>query len=157
MSDIHDFNRTLIAEFRATGGKMDSPSAQKLFAPFRPDRAETDGQSDELRLLLLTTIGAKSGLPRTNPVDYTTDGDSIVIIASYAGAARHPDWYYNLLANPIVTVEKGSERFQARAVIVSGQERERLYAQMAKQIPLFAEDQRKTSRQIPVVLVQRVE
>jgi deazaflavin-dependent oxidoreductase (nitroreductase family) len=153
---MNDFNRALIAEFRATGGKMDSQSARKLMAQFRHNRTEADGQSDESPLLLLTTIGAKSGQPRTNPLAYITDGDRIAIIASDRGAPRHPDWYYNLLANPVVTVEKGSERFQAQAVAIAGQERERLYAKMAEQFPAFAEYQRKTGRQIPVVLLQRV-
>ncbi len=135
MSSFNDFNQTVIAEFRANNGKVGGPFANTS-------------------LLLLNTIGAKSGQPRTLPLAYTMDGDRFIIIASKAGAPTNPDWYYNLLANPIVTIEIGHERFQARAVVAEGQERERLYAQMAERLPQFAEYQRNTSRQIPVVILQ---
>jgi len=139
MSDIdfNAFNQPVITEFRANGGKV-------------------GGEAAGMPLLLLTTIGAKSGQPRIAPLAYTTDGDHIVIIASKAGMPTSPDWYHNLLANPTVTVEVGSERFQARAVVASGQERDRLFAQMAEQMPQFNEYQRKTSRLIPVVSLERV-
>lgn len=137
MSSFNDFNQTVITEFRANGGKVSGPFAN-------------------MSLLLLTTIGAKSGQPRIAPLAYTTDGDHFIIIASKAGAPTNPDWYYNLLANPTVTVEIGQERFQARAAIAEGQERERLYAQMGAQLPQFLEYQHKTSRQIPVVVLERV-
>ncbi|MBF6591301.1 MAG: nitroreductase family deazaflavin-dependent oxidoreductase [Ktedonobacterales bacterium] len=136
-SDFNQFNQTLIAEFRATGGKV-------------------SGQFARSPLLLLTTIGAKSGQPRTMPLAYTTDGDRLVIIASKGGAPTNPDWYHNLVANPLVTVELGSERFQARAVVPAGQERERLFNQMAERMPFFAAYQRKVTRQIPVVVLERV-
>jgi deazaflavin-dependent oxidoreductase (nitroreductase family) len=136
-SSFNDFNQTVIAEFRANGGKVGGMFAN---AP----------------LLLLTTIGAKSGQPRTAPLAYTTDGDHFVIIASKAGAPTNPDWYHNILANPVVTVEIGGERFQARAVVAKGQERERLYAQMVARLPQFGEYQQKTSRQIPAVVLERV-
>jgi deazaflavin-dependent oxidoreductase (nitroreductase family) len=80
----------------------------------------------------------------------------LVVIASKGGAPTHPDWYHNLLAQPLVTVELGSERFQARAQPVNGAERERLYAAQAALMPAFAEYQRKTTRQIPVVVLERV-
>jgi deazaflavin-dependent oxidoreductase (nitroreductase family) len=136
MSNYNDFNQTLIAEFRANGGKV-------------------GGQFANAPLLLLTTTGAKSGQLRTTPLAYTTDGNRVVIIASKGGAPTNPDWYYNLLANPTVTVEIGNERFKAQAVATSGQERERLFAKMAEQMPGFAEYQQKTSRQIPVVVLER--
>ena len=137
MSSFNDFNQTVIAEFHANGGKV-------------------GGMFANTPLLLLTTIGAKSGQPRTTPLAYTTDGDRFIVIASKAGAPTNPDWYYNLLANPIVTVEIGQERFQARAAIAEGQERERLYAQMGAQLPQFLEYQQKTSRQIPIVVLERI-
>jgi deazaflavin-dependent oxidoreductase (nitroreductase family) len=137
MSNFNDFNQAIIAEFRANGGKI-------------------SGQFAGRPLLLLTTIGARSGQPRIAPLAYTTDGDHLVIIASKGGAPTNPDWYHNLLANPTVTVEVGSESFQAQAAVPSGQERERLFTQMAEQMPGFAEYQRNTSRQIPVVVLQRV-
>ena len=108
------------------------------------------------RLLLLTTTGAKSGLPRTTPMAYSTDGDRLVVVAPNGGAPTNPDWYHNLLANPKVTVELGSERFQARAIVADGQERERLYAHHAELMPGVAEHQKKTSRKIPVVILERL-
>lgn len=84
------------------------------------------------------------------------NGDHLVIMASNGGAATNPDWYHNVLANPIVTVELGIERFQAHATIAKGQERERLYAHHAALMPGFAGYQQKTTRQIPVVVLERV-
>jgi deazaflavin-dependent oxidoreductase (nitroreductase family) len=136
---MSDFNQTLIAEFRANGGKVGGAFAD------RP-------------LLLLTTIGAKSGQPRVSPLAYVTDSDRIVIIASKGGAPANPDWYHNLLANPTVTVELGTERFQAHAgVVTDPQEHDRLYAKMVERLPVFAEYQQKTSRKIPVITLERVD
>lgn len=137
MSNPNDFNQQIIADYRASGGQSTGP--------FPPGA-----------LLLLNTVGAKSGQPRTNPLAYTTDGDRLVIIASKNGAPTNPDWYYNILANPLVTVERDSEKFQARAVVQSGAERDRLFAQMVAKMPNFAEYQNKTTRQIPVVVLERV-
>lgn len=140
MSDIEDrkaFNRTVIEEFRANDGKVGGAFAD---AP----------------LLLLTTIGAKSGQQRTSPVVYTTDGDRLVIIASYAGRPNNPAWFNNLVANPEVTVEVPGETFAARAVVASGEYRDRLYAAQAKMMPAFDEYQSKTTRQIPVVTLERI-
>src|SRR6476659_9437604 len=105
MSSFNDFTQTVITEFRAKDGKVGGPFANPP-------------------LLLLTTIGAKSGQPRIAPLAYITDGDHFIVIASKAGAPTNPDWYYNLLANPTVTIEIGQERFQVRASIAEGQERE---------------------------------
>jgi deazaflavin-dependent oxidoreductase (nitroreductase family) len=107
-------------------------------------------------MLLLTTTGAKSGQPRTNPLVYTTDGDHMIIMASKGGAPTNPDWYHNVVANPVVTVEVGDEQFQARAAVAEGPERERLFSQMAAQMPGFADYQQKTTRQIPVVVLERM-
>lgn len=138
MSDWNDFNTKLIEEYRATGGKVTGRFAG------RP-------------LLLLTTTGARSGLPRVAPLVYTTDGDRIVVIASKGGAPTHPDWYHNLVANPEVTVELGTETFRARARVTEGEERDRLYAQQAAEMPFFAEYQRNTTRQIPLIVLERIE
>jgi deazaflavin-dependent oxidoreductase (nitroreductase family) len=134
MSTYSNFNQTVIERFRQNGGNV----------------------SGWGRLLLLTTTGAKSGLPRTTPLAYSTDGDRLVIVASKGGAPTNPDWYHNLLANPTATVELGTERFQVRAHVVAGHERERLYAHHAELMPGFAEYPRKTTRQIPVVLLERL-
>ncbi|MFN8594047.1 MAG: nitroreductase family deazaflavin-dependent oxidoreductase [Thermomicrobiales bacterium] len=137
MDDYQEFNRQLIEEFRANGGKVGGMFAG---AP----------------LLLLTTTGAKSGQPRVAPLAYTTDNGRIVIIASKAGAPTHPDWFHNIRANPDVTVELGTDTFAAKASIPEDPERQRLYDQMAAQMPNFAEYQRNTTRQIPVVVLERL-
>jgi deazaflavin-dependent oxidoreductase (nitroreductase family) len=138
MDSINDFNKTLIEDFRANGGKV-------------------SGQFANTNLLLLNTIGAKSGQTRTNPVAYTTDGDRFIVMASKGGAPTHPDWYYNLSAHPTVKVEVGQDQFEARATIAEGAERERLFNQMVAVMPGFGEYQRNIERQIPVIILERVE
>lgn len=128
----------LIEDFRAHAGQVSS-------GPF----AGRD-------VLLLTTIGAKSGQPRLVPLVYTRDGDLYVIVASKGGAPTHPAWYLNLVANPIVTVELGPDKFQARAIVAEGAERDRLYAELVDTYPAFGDYQRRTSRRIPVVLLERL-
>lgn len=131
-----DWNTTIIEEFRANKGKVGGPFEGK-------------------DLLLLTTTGAKSGLPRTNPAAYIRDGDRLVIIASKAGAPENPDWYHNLLAHPKVSLEIGTETVEATATaITEGPERDRLYAAMVAVMPGFADYETKTSRVIPVVSLQ---
>lgn len=137
MSNPNDWNQAIIAEFRANGGKV-------------------GGQFAGATLLLLHTMGAKSGQERINPVVYTTDGEQLVVIASKAGAPTNPDWYHNLVANPRVTVEVGTEQFQAQATVAAEPERTRLYDQMATAMPGFAEYQRKTTRVIPVIVLTRM-
>lgn len=136
MEEFRAFNENLIEEFRANGGKVGGMFAG---AP----------------LMLLTTTGAKSGKPRVAPLVYTRDGDDYVIIASKGGAPTHPDWYHNILANPAVTVEIGSESFPARATVAEA-DRDRLFDQQAAQMPNFAEYQRNTMRRIPVVVLERI-
>jgi deazaflavin-dependent oxidoreductase (nitroreductase family) len=137
MTDMNDFNRKVIEEFRANGGKVGGPFAG---AP----------------MLLLTTTGAKTGRQSTTPLVHTKDGDRIVVIASKGGAPTHPAWYHNLVANPTVTLEVGTEKFQAKARVAPPGERERLYDAQAALMPNFKEYQEKTSRQIPVVTFERV-
>lgn len=134
--DWNEHNRKVIEQFRANGGIVG------------------DGKIPHV---LLTTTGAKSGLTRVNPLNYTTDGDRIIVIASKGGADTHPDWYHNLVANPAVTVEVGTERFAARARTAAGEERERLYNAQAAQMSYFATYQQKAKRQIPLVILERVE
>jgi len=138
MSDSNNWNKNIIEEFRANGGKV-------------------GGRFADRTLLLLHTTGAKSRQERINPVAYTKDGDRLVVIASKGGAPTNPDWYYNIIANPQVTVEVGTDQFEAKAVIPAEPERTRLYDQMAAVMPGFAEYQRKTMRQIPVIVLSRVE
>ncbi|MEV6275375.1 nitroreductase family deazaflavin-dependent oxidoreductase [Nocardia sp. NPDC051832] len=128
-----DWNANIIEEFRTNSGKVGGPF---------------EGRD----LLLLTSVGAKSGLPRTNPLAFIRDDGHIVIIASAAGAPTNPDWFYNVLANPEVTVEIGTDKFQATATpITGGSERDRLYAAMVEVMPGFADYAAKTTRVIPVV------
>ncbi len=135
---MSDFNQAVIDEFRANAGRV-------------------GGYFAGANMLLLHTIGAKSGQPRTTPLVYVTDGARFVVIASKGGADSNPDWYYNLLTHPIVTVELGTEQFQARATAVTAEpERSRLYAQMVAHRPGFAEYEQKTTRTIPAILLERV-
>lgn len=136
-SDLNDFNQKVISEFRANQGKV-------------------GGRYADRPLLLLTTTGAKSGKTYTNPLAYTKDGDRLVVIASVGGAPKNPSWYHNLVANSEVTVEVGSERFQAKATVATGEERQRLYDRQAEEMPAFAEYQKKTKRQIPVIVLTRM-
>jgi len=129
---VSDFNSAIIAEFRAHGGKVGGPFEG---AP----------------LLLLNTIGAKSGEPRTTPVMYLPDGERMVIFASKAGAPTHPAWYHNLLANPAATVEVGTATVEVDASVTAGDERRRLYERQADLYPRFEDYAQKTTREIPVV------
>jgi deazaflavin-dependent oxidoreductase (nitroreductase family) len=132
----NDWNSKLIEEFHANGGKVGGPFEG---AP----------------LLLLTTTGAKSGQRRTTPLVYMPDGDRMIIFATKAGAPTNPDWYHNLVAHPQVTVEVGTETFEAVSVVITGEERNRLYAQQAAKNPGFAEYETKTTRLIPVIALKR--
>jgi deazaflavin-dependent oxidoreductase (nitroreductase family) len=136
-TNMREFNQALIREFRANGGTL-------------------SGRLANSHILLLTTVGAKSGLERTTPLGYGMDGDRFVVVAANAGAPRHPDWYLNLVAQPDVTVEVGSERFTARASTAEGAEREDLIARQADIVPWLPAQQEKTSREIPIVVLERV-
>ena len=137
MAELDEFNRRVIDEFRSNAGKVGGMFAN---AP----------------MLLLTTTGAKSGKSYTNPLVYSRDGDRIVVIASKAGAPTNPAWYYNLVAHPTATIELGTDQFQARARVVTGDERERLFRQQAAQMPMFDEYRKRTTRQIPVIVFERI-
>jgi deazaflavin-dependent oxidoreductase (nitroreductase family) len=106
--------------------------------------------------LILTTTGAKSGEVRENPLVYTRDGNHLVIVASKGGAPTHPAWYHNLVTHPDVTVEVGTDKFKARAHVPQGEEYERLYTQHADINPTFHEYRKKTSRKIPVIVLERI-
>jgi deazaflavin-dependent oxidoreductase (nitroreductase family) len=109
------------------------------------------------RLILLTTKGRKSGRERTVPVMKYLDGDDMYVIASLAGAPKHPAWFHNLKADPAVRVRYGAETFSARAKIVEDPaERERLWNAIVAAMPRFGEYQKKTTRVIPVVKLERV-
>ena len=136
MTAVNDFNRTLIDEFRANDGKV-------------------AGAFDGRPLLLLTTTGAKSGRKHTTPVVFLNDGNRIVVFASKGGSPSNPAWFHNLVANSGVTVELPGETFEGRAAVTSGAERERLWETQKAAMPMFAEYEAKTDRQIPVVVIER--
>ncbi len=133
MNKWQERNEGVIEEFRANGGKV------KGWAP----------------LILLTTTGAKTGQRRIIPLMYVSDGDRVLAIASKGGSPKHPLWYHNLLAHPEVTVEVGSEKFDATARVLTGEERERAFARAAEVFPPYAEYQKKTPREIPVIALER--
>lgn len=112
------------------------------------------------QLILLTTVGARSGKERTSPVMYHRDGERYVVVASKGGAPDNPGWYNNLKANPVARVEvgaaTGTETFEVRAREAEGEERERMFADRVAIAPGFGEYQRNTSRLIPVMILERI-
>jgi deazaflavin-dependent oxidoreductase (nitroreductase family) len=130
-ADMKAHNRKVIEEYRANKGAGGRP------------------------LLLLTTTGARTGEPRTTPMMYVPDGDRLLVIASNAGAPKHPDWYHNVVANPDVTVEVDAEEYGATAQVPSGAERDRLFAGIVAKYPFFADHQAGVTRTIPVVVLVR--
>ena len=132
MAEANDFNTKIIEEFRANGGKL-------------------GGGFEGAPMLLLTTVGAKSGKTRVNPMMYLDEGGRRYVFASKAGAPTNPDWFHNLVANPDVTIEVGTDTLDVVATPVEDEERARVYAVQASRYPGFAEYQEKTDRAIPVV------
>ena len=131
-SDPNGFNESVIREFRASGGVV-------------------GGELADMPLLLLTTIDARSGRPRTTPLAYHRRGDRYLVIASNGGAARHPNWFRNLERDPNVTVEVGAETFPARARILDSSERDAVFAAIVAQAPAAGAFQAKAGRTIPVI------
>ncbi len=139
MTDFLEFNKGVIDEFRANDGICGGPF-------------------EGMPMILVTMTGAKSGRRLTSPLVYSTDGDDVVIIASKAGAPSHPNWYHNLVANPTVTVEVGTETWEATAQLAAGDERKRLYDAQAAQMPQFADYEKSAAevgREIPVFRLVR--
>jgi deazaflavin-dependent oxidoreductase (nitroreductase family) len=132
-----DWNTGIIEEFRANEGRVGGPFAN-------------------MTLLLLHHTGAKSGTERVSPVAYRTDGDRYVIFATKGGSPTNPDWYHNLRAHPDATVEIGTDTFPVRARVAEGDERERLWTLQKEEFPGFAAYEQKTTRQIPVIVLERV-
>jgi deazaflavin-dependent oxidoreductase (nitroreductase family) len=133
-SSPNDFNARVIEQFRANGGRVGEPF-------------------QNMPLLLLHHVGARTGTERVNPVAYLADGNRYVIFASKAGAPTNPDWYHNLRAHPDVTIEVGTDTLKATAQEATGEERERLFRAQAKDVPTFAEYEQKTDRVIPVMIL----
>jgi deazaflavin-dependent oxidoreductase (nitroreductase family) len=131
------WNAKVIDEFRANGGEVAAP------------------YDDPPPMLLLHTIGAKSGKEHIVPMRGLPDGESLYVFASAHGSDRHPDWYYNIVANPDITIEKGTETFAVRATVLNGAERDAIFARHAARFPIFAEYERKLARIIPVIRLDR--
>jgi deazaflavin-dependent oxidoreductase (nitroreductase family) len=127
----------------------------RIIEEFRTNDGQVGGNFKGAPLLLLTTKGRRTGEARTSPMMYLADGDRLLVFASKGGAPTNPDWYWNLVADPEVTVEVGSETFPARAEPIEGPERDRLYAEQARRFPGFAEYEKQTDRVIPVVALTR--
>jgi deazaflavin-dependent oxidoreductase (nitroreductase family) len=128
----------------------------KIIEEFRANEGHVGGPFEGGTLLLLHTVGRKSGVERVNPLAYYADGDRYVIIASKGGAPTNPDWYYNLLAKPRVTVEVGTETFEVEAVELTGEERELLWKKIVDAMPGFGDYQKNTERIIPLFALTRV-
>ncbi|WP_067702586.1 nitroreductase/quinone reductase family protein [Nocardia jejuensis] len=135
---MNDFNTGVIEEFRANEGRVGG-----MF----------EGNPN---MVVITTVGAKSGREITNPLVCLPDGDRIVLIASNGGADKNPAWYHNLRANPEFTVETGTETYRAEAEFITGEERDRLYARMVEIMPGFGDYERATTRVIPVIAANRI-
>src|SRR3954453_19853217 len=129
MAEVNDWNTKIIEEFRANGGKV-------------------GGQFEGARLLPLPPPGAKTGQARVNPVMYLADGDNYVVFASKAGAPPSPDWYHNLVANPLAAIEVGDQTLDVGARVADGEMRERLWSRQKELYPGFADYEAKTTRQI---------
>jgi deazaflavin-dependent oxidoreductase (nitroreductase family) len=137
MSERNDWNRRVIEEFRANEGKVGG-----VFAG--------------MPIVLVHHRGAKSGAERINPLAYQQlNEDAIAVFASAGGQAKNPDWYYNLVANPDVTVELGTDAFPAHARVAHGEERERIWSAQTRAIPSFGEYEEKSGRTIPVVILEK--
>jgi deazaflavin-dependent oxidoreductase (nitroreductase family) len=129
---VNAWNKNVIEEFRANDGKV-------------------GGQFEHADVLLLRTKGAKSGVDRVNPMMYLEEDGKIYVFASYSGADKDPDWFHNIKADDKVSVEVGTETYEATAKPVPLEERDRIYAIMAERFENFAEYEKKTTRVIPVV------
>ena len=137
MTDLHDRNARIIEEFRANEGKVGGPF-------------------EGATMLLLHTEGAKSGQPRVNPLVYLPDGERYVIIASKGGSPEDPQWYRNLLADPNAEIEVDTRRIPVRATMITGPERDELYARQVQRRPAFAEYEKRTTRTIPVIALEPI-
>jgi deazaflavin-dependent oxidoreductase (nitroreductase family) len=135
MTDMNDWNAKVVEEFRANAGKV-------------------GGQFEGAPLLLLHSTGAKSGQARVNPIMYLADGDNFAVFASKGGAPTSPDWYHNLVANPRASVEIDDHTVNVVAKIADSDTRERLWTRQKELYPGFAEYEAKTTREIPVVLLE---
>ena len=137
MTEADDWNAKIIEEFRANEGRV-------------------GGQFEGAPLLLLHSVGARSGKERVNPMMYQAVGDAYAVFASKGGAPSHPGWYHNLVANPDATIEVGTRRVRVRARTAEGVERDTIWETQKQRYPGFADYEARTTRQIPVVILEPV-
>ena len=135
-TEMAEFNKTVISEFRSNNGKV-------------------DGVFEEGTMALVHHVGVKSGIERVNPLGYFTDGDRIFVVASFGGSDANPAWYRNLMVNPRTIVEIGSETIPVTARELTGAERDERFTEIAQTMPMFGDYQRRTTRIIPVVELVR--
>ena len=131
------FNQGIVEEFRANGGKC-------------------GGMFEGNPMILLNMKGAKSGRDLISPLSYCADGDDCIIMASAGGSPKHPNWYHNLVAHPDITVERGTEKYAAKAVLTAGDDRTDAYTRMVTAMPRFADYQAGVDREIPVFRLVRI-
>lgn len=136
--DFNAWNKAIIEEFRSNGGVC-------------------GGQFEGATMIIITTTGARSGEERVNPLVRLDFEGRIYVIASKAGAPDNPDWYHNLVTNPEVTVELGTETYRARATVIEGPERDRIYAEQVSRFASFGDYEKMTTRTIPVIALDRIE
>jgi deazaflavin-dependent oxidoreductase (nitroreductase family) len=134
---VTDWNSKVIEEYRANGGKV-------------------GGSFEGAPLLLLHTVGARTGQQRVNPMMYQPVAGGYAVFASKGGAPANPDWYHNVLAHPRVAAEIGTRTVELLARVAEGQEREQIWATQKAAYPGFADYERKTTRQIPVIVLEPV-
>ena len=137
MSEEYDWNAKVIAEFRAYNGQVQAP------------------YDDPPPMLLLHTIGAKTGREHIVPMRALVDGEALYVFASAHGSERHPDWYYNLIAHPEIVIERGNESIAVRATEVVGAQRDAIFNQHATRFPIFAQYAQRLKRAIPVMRLTR--
>jgi deazaflavin-dependent oxidoreductase (nitroreductase family) len=136
---------------------MPNPSNQQIIDEFRANHGQVGGSFEGARLLLLTTVGARTGTRHTTPLGYLPDGgEQVLVLGSPGGGPKHPDWYHNLVANPHVTVEDGTFVYDARAVVLHGADRDSAFARAVEADSGWADEQEQTSRAIPVVALQQI-
>lgn len=126
----------------------------KIIEEFRTNDGRVGGPFEGATLLILHTKGRKTGAPRENPLAYRKVGDGYAVFGSKGGAPTHPEWYYNVLANPDVTVEVGTQSIEVKAREAQGDERERIWTDVKAAMPGFGDYERKTDRQIPVIVLE---
>lgn len=131
------WNKTVIDEFRANKGKV-------------------AGNFAGSPMVVVTTTGAKSGKPFTVPLMSLPEGKRQYVFASKGGAPAHPDWYHNIVKNPEVTVEYGTEKYKAKATILPLAKRDEIYGKQAKAWPQFGDYEKKTTRKIPVIALDPI-